>query len=107
MNNCFIILAAGKSKRFNSKIPKPYIQYKGKMLILHSIDKALISKKFKKIVVAINKSHKRYFTKIKLKNIKFLQGGKSRAESSLKCLKYLHKHLLNNHKNHAFLKINP
>tara|TARA_Y100000816_G_scaffold93781_1_gene64991 strand:- start:8574 stop:9689 length:1116 start_codon:yes stop_codon:yes gene_type:complete len=91
MNNCFIILAAGKSKRFNSKIPKPYIQYKGKMLILHSIDKALISKKFKKIVVAINKSHKRYFTKIKRKNIKFLQGGKSRAESSLKCLKYIKK----------------
>ena len=40
MNNCFIILAAGESKRFNSKIAKPYHLYKGKPLIQHSIDKA-------------------------------------------------------------------
>ena len=39
MNNCFIILAAGESKRFKSKIPKPYYLYKGKPLFLHSIDK--------------------------------------------------------------------
>ena len=25
MNSCFIILAGGESKRFNSNIPKPYI----------------------------------------------------------------------------------
>ena len=47
MNNCFIILAAGKSKRFNSKIPKSYHIYKGKSLIEHSIDKAISYKKFK------------------------------------------------------------
>ena len=40
MNNCFIILAAGESKRFKSKTPKPYYFYKGKPLFLHSIDKA-------------------------------------------------------------------
>ena len=40
MNVCFIILAAGESKRFNSDIPKPYHLYKGKPLLLHSIDKA-------------------------------------------------------------------
>ena len=39
MSTCFIILAGGESKRFNSKIPKPYHLYKGKPLILHSIDK--------------------------------------------------------------------
>ena len=48
MNNCFIILAAGESKRFKSKIPKPYYLYRGKPLIKHSIDKAKESKKFKK-----------------------------------------------------------
>ena len=46
MNNYFIILAAGKGKRFNSKVPKPYYLYKGKPLIQHSIDKV---KNYKKI----------------------------------------------------------
>ena len=50
MSNCFIILAAGKSNRFISKIPKPYIKYKGDILINHSINKAILSKKFSKIV---------------------------------------------------------
>ena len=40
MNNCFIILAAGESKRFHSKIPKAYHLYNGKSLVAHSIDKA-------------------------------------------------------------------
>ena len=51
MNNCFIILAAGESKRFNSKRPKPYHIYKGKPLIVHSIDKAKKYKKFKKFAL--------------------------------------------------------
>ena len=29
MNSCFIILAGGESKRFNSNIPKPYIKLQG------------------------------------------------------------------------------
>ena len=48
MNNYFILLAAGKGKRFNSKLPKQYINYNGKMMIEHSIDKAIESKIFKK-----------------------------------------------------------
>ena len=64
MSNCFIILAAGNSNRFISKIPKPYIKYKGDILINHSINKAILSKKFSKIVVAINKSHKKYIKKL-------------------------------------------
>ena len=48
MNNCFIILAAGESKRFKSKTPKPYYLYRGKPLFQHSIDKAKESNKFKK-----------------------------------------------------------
>jgi len=56
MNNCFIILAGGESKRFKSNIPKPYQLYKGKPLLLHSIDKAKNYKKFNKIVLVINKN---------------------------------------------------
>ena len=53
MNNCFIILAGGESKRFNSKIPKPYHIFRGKPLILHSIDKAKSYGKFNKIAVVL------------------------------------------------------
>ena len=89
MNNCFIILAAGNSKRFKSKIPKPFVHYKGDILIKHSINKAILSKKFSKIVVAINKSHKKYIKKLKINRVKFINGGKNRADSAKKCLLYI------------------
>jgi len=87
MNNCFIILAAGESKRFKSKTPKPYYLYRGKPLFQHSIDKAKESNKFKKIVLVINKKHKKFLKNIKLKGIKVINGGKNRSESSLIALK--------------------
>jgi 2-C-methyl-D-erythritol 4-phosphate cytidylyltransferase / 2-C-methyl-D-erythritol 2,4-cyclodiphosphate synthase len=87
MNNCFIILAGGESKRFNSKIPKPYHFYKGKPLILHSIDKAKEYKKFNKIVLVINKKHKKFIKDLKIKNIRIIEGGKTRADSAYKALK--------------------
>ena len=66
MNNCFIILAAGESKRFNSKIPKPYYLYNGKPLIQHSIDKARLCKKIKKIIIVVNKKHKKFIKNLKI-----------------------------------------
>jgi len=87
MINCFIILAAGESKRFKSKTPKAYHLYKGKPLFLHSINKAQNSKKFKKIVLVINKKHKKFLKNVDIKNIKVIDGGKNRSESSLKALK--------------------
>ena len=87
MNNCFIILAAGESKRFKSNKPKAYHLYRGKPLFLHSVDKARESKKFKKIVLVINKNHKKFIKNIPLKDIKIINGGINRSESSLKALK--------------------
>jgi 2-C-methyl-D-erythritol 4-phosphate cytidylyltransferase/2-C-methyl-D-erythritol 2,4-cyclodiphosphate synthase len=61
MNNYFIILASGQSKRFNSNKPKQFIQYKNKALFEHSLDKAIISNLFKKIILLLmtkNKSKK-------------------------------------------------
>jgi 2-C-methyl-D-erythritol 4-phosphate cytidylyltransferase/2-C-methyl-D-erythritol 2,4-cyclodiphosphate synthase len=55
MNNYFIILASGQSKRFNSNKPKQFITYKNKALFEHSLDKAIISKLFKKIILVVNK----------------------------------------------------
>ena len=39
MSFCLILLAAGESKRFNSKISKPFIKIGGKTLIDHSLIK--------------------------------------------------------------------
>jgi len=91
MNICFILLAGGESKRFNSNTPKPYANYKGKPLLLHSIDKAKIFNKFNKIVLVINKKHKNYIKKLNIKNIKIIMGGKTRAESAYIALKNIKK----------------
>ena len=96
MNSCFIILAGGESKRFNSNIPKPYINYRGKPLLLHSIDKAKVFNKFSKIILVINKKHKNYIKKLNIKNIKIIIGGKTRAESAYNALRSIKG---NNYKN--------
>jgi len=96
MNSCFIILAGGESKRFNSNIPKPYSNYKGKSLLLHSVDKAKVFNKFNKIVLVINKKHKNYIKKLNIKNIKIITGGKTRAESAYIALKHIKKDYFKN-----------
>jgi len=89
MNISFIILAGGESKRFNSSIPKPYHLYKGKPLLMHSVDRAKSYKKFKKIVVVINKNHAKFINKLKIKNVKIIKGGRTRAESAYNGLNVL------------------
>jgi len=91
MNNSFILLAAGESKRFKSKTPKPYHLYKGKALFLHSIEKAIKSNKFNKIVLVINKKHKKFLKNKNLQNVKIIVGGRNRSESSLIALKSIKK----------------
>ena len=90
MNNYFVILAAGKSKRFHNKIAKQFYDYKNKEIIDHSIEKSLNSKLFKKIIIVTNNlSH---LKKKKLpKIVKIIKGGKERSDSSLIALKYLKK----------------
>ena len=88
MNNYFVILAAGKSKRFNKNIAKQFYNYKNKEIIDHSVEKALNSKLFKKIIIVTNNLN--HFKKKKYpKQIKIIKGGKERSDSSLKALKYI------------------
>ena len=91
MNNYFVILAAGKSKRFHNKLPKQFYNYQNKEIVDHSIEKSLNSKLFKKILVVTNNlSH---FSKKKYpKTVKIIRGGTERSDSSLKALIYLHKY---------------
>ena len=89
MNNYFIILASGQSKRFNSNKLKQYIIYKNKPLFEHSIEKALASKLFKKIILVVN--NKKQINKRFSKNVVIIKGGKERSDSSLIGLKYIKK----------------
>ena len=91
MNNYFIILGAGKGHRFSQKKPKQYFNYKGKILIHHSIDKAIDSKLFKKIIVVASKKYKKEFKKYKKNQLLFVSGGKERKDSSLNALKKIKK----------------
>ncbi len=94
MNNYFIILAAGSGKRFNNKKPKQYFFYKNKQLFEHSIEKALRSKLFKKIILVVDRPKiikKKYSNKILI-----IKGGKERSKSSLIALKKIKKYKPNN-----------
>ena len=85
MTNCFILLAAGKGKRFKSNNPKQFTNYINKPLFMHSVDKALKSKLFKSIIIVSNIPIKN----IKNKSIKVIKGGKERYLSSQKALNFI------------------
>ena len=85
MSNCFILLAAGKGKRFKSNKPKQFINYINKPLFMHSIDKAIESKLFKSIIIVSNLPIKN----IKNKYIKVIKGGKERYQSSKKAINFI------------------
>ena len=84
MSDCFILLAAGKGKRFKSNTLKQFINYKNKPLFMHSIDKAIKSNLFKKIVLVTN-----YKIKLKNKKITVIKGGRERFQSSKKALEFI------------------
>ena len=94
MNNYFIILASGQSKRFNSNTPKQFITYKNKALFEHSLDKAIISNLFKKIILVVN--DKKQIKKKYSKNVLIIKGGIERSDSSLIGLKFIKKYKPNN-----------
>jgi 2-C-methyl-D-erythritol 4-phosphate cytidylyltransferase/2-C-methyl-D-erythritol 2,4-cyclodiphosphate synthase len=92
MSDCFILLAAGKSKRFKSNIPKQFIYYKNKPLFMHSIDKALKSNLFKQIILVSSSAVK----SLKSKKITIIRGGDERYQSSQKALDYINKKKIKN-----------
>ena len=88
MRFSFILLAAGNSSRFKSKIPKQYHKNQGKTLIDITIDRIREFKEIKKIVLVYNVKHKEYLKKINLKNIKLIKGGTTRSQSTRNALNY-------------------
>ena len=85
MSDCFILLSAGKSKRFKSKLNKQFLSYKNKPLFEHSLKTAIDSNLFKKILIVSNKKIKN----ISYKNIDVIKGGAERHNSTQNALNYL------------------
>ena len=85
MSDCFILLAAGKGKRFGSKSLKQFYLLKNKPMFMHSVEKALKSKLFKLILIVSNTKIKPF----KDNKVKIIKGGKERFQSSKKALEYI------------------
>ena len=85
MSDYFILLSAGKSKRFRSKFNKQFTYYKNRPLFEHSLNTALNSNLFKKIIVVSNKKIKKFNNK----KIDIIKGGKERYNSTQNALNYL------------------
>ena len=71
-----------------------FIIYKNKPLFEHSLEKALDSKLFKKIILVVN-DKKQIINKLP-KNVTIIKGGKERSDSSLIALKYIKRFKPNN-----------
>ena len=91
MSFSLILLAAGDSKRLNSKIPKPFIKIGKKTLLEYSLIKFNKIRQIKKIIIVTNKKHSRFFKSIKFNNCVKIVGGKTRQDSTYKALKYIKK----------------
>ena len=89
MSFCVILLAAGNSKRFSHKIPKPFIKVAGRSILELSLLKFKNIKQIKNIIIVINKKHQKFIKSIKSKKFAKIIGGKTRQESTLKALKYI------------------
>ena len=89
MSFCLIVLAGGDSHRFRSKIGKPYQKIGGKSLIEINLAKARRFKEIKKVILVYNKKDSKRVKSLRLKNVKFIIGGKSRQQSTFNALKYL------------------
>ncbi len=83
--NTAIIAAAGSGRRFNSDIPKQFIEIGGKPILLHSIERFAACASVDAIVIVLSGEEIEGFSsrpEIKaLPNIKFVAGGSTRAES--------------------------
>ena len=83
-----IILAAGKSHRFKSNMPKQFHFYKKDIVLNHSIKKFEKIKEIKEIYIALNnKYQKNTVRSLKNKKIKFFNGGNIAVNQQKKVLK--------------------
>jgi len=87
MSLFLILLAAGDSKRFKSSTPKPYHVVNNKTVLEHSLNSFKGIKEIRQTVIVYNSKHKKYLSKLKIKNAIKIVGGKTRQQSTFAALK--------------------
>lgn len=89
-----IVPAAGKGRRINSRIEKPYIELSGKPILAHTLITLSKNKRISEVVVAVNKKRlaklrRGIIARFKIKKVRAVSGGKERRHSVLNALKSL------------------
>ncbi len=82
--NTAIIVAAGRGERFNSEVPKQFLELKGKPVIVHSIERISAAPSIDSIVLVLAQEWISKFERLKAEYPKLssiITGGKTRAES--------------------------
>ncbi len=98
MKNAAIIVAAGKGKRFKSKLPKQYLKINGMEVIAHAIKNFELISDIDAVLLVVEK---RYIDTVKNKIVKkygfkkvidVVSGGKERYDSVYNAISYLKKY---------------
>lgn len=93
MKTIAVLLAGGTGERFNSGIPKQFIDLWGKPIIIHTLQTFMKNSLIDDVIVVINKNYVNEFKQllakhnILLKNV--ILGGDSRSESTKKAIDYM------------------
>lgn len=82
--NTAIIVAAGRGERFNSEVPKQFLELKGKPVIVHAIEHISAAPSIDSIVLVLAQEWISKFERLKAEYPKLssiVTGGRTRAES--------------------------
>tara|TARA_Y100000741_G_scaffold27101_1_gene19527 strand:- start:743 stop:1423 length:681 start_codon:yes stop_codon:yes gene_type:complete len=83
-----IILAAGKSSRFQHSEAKQYLRINNISLVDIAINNLICFKSIKNLYIVLQKDSK-FKSSLKLSNIKYIRGGLTRTKSVYNALKYI------------------
>lgn len=84
MKTTAIIVAAGSGSRFNSDIPKQYLEINGKPVIVHTLERFQAAQSVDAIVLVLAGDHVAGFEASNISKLtKIVSGGATRAESAL------------------------
>lgn len=86
MQYSFILLSAGKGTRFGKNIPKQYLPFAGKPMVVHTLERVEKIPEIKEIILVCNKEYieriEGYLLSYRItKKVVFVQGGATRQES--------------------------
>ena len=92
--NTAIIVAAGSGKRFGTKVPKQFLEIKGKALVIYTLERFQSCPEIDEIILVLPSNETANFLSIigkyGIKKLsKVVAGGKTRAESVYKGLKVI------------------